>query len=231
MAMTRFLRFEIGGASVLLWVLLFLTPHLNIAELINVDAVKLFSVVLGSAVISVPLGNYVHQITDTVLNPFRKKRLFLCPRAVIAEINEDLGDKANYFRDDTFQAILVFSKAYTMKIEPNHSAPGKPAFEFKVDTLREEISNRYSYYYARMENGAVAPIFGVVFSLLIHRIFVDTNFILSEPSFSPWWVLVTAAFVAVAMLARIGRIFRELDDLEVALVKLQRPCWPEIATH
>ena len=73
--MTRFLRFEIGGASALLWMLFFLTPYINIGPLIQIDAEKLFAVVFGSITLSIPLGNYLHQFTDSILNPFARRRL------------------------------------------------------------------------------------------------------------------------------------------------------------
>src|SRR6185437_12730295 len=150
--MTRFLRFEIGGASTLLWMLLFLAPDLNIAELAKVDATKLFSAVFGSVVLSIPLGNYIHQVSDTLFNPFRARRLLFWPRAVVQEIASSLGASATQFSDATFQAILVFSKA-TLRTRKLGGVERNLELKFDAEILREEISNRYSYYYARIENG------------------------------------------------------------------------------
>ena len=61
--MTRFLRFEVGGASALFWAVLFLAPYLDMTKLVQVDATKLFVVFFGSVALSLPLGNYVHQVT------------------------------------------------------------------------------------------------------------------------------------------------------------------------
>ncbi len=73
--MTRFLRFEIGGASALVWMLVFISPFLNIEALARVDAMKVLAVVFGSITISIPLGNFIHQLSDSLLNPFSSRRL------------------------------------------------------------------------------------------------------------------------------------------------------------
>lgn len=46
------------------------------------------------------------------------------------------------------------------------------------------------------------------------------------PSFSPWWIVFVAIAGAIPVLWRIPQLFRELDDLEIALVALQRDNWP-----
>jgi hypothetical protein len=231
--MMRFLRFEVGGASALFWMLLFLTPHLNIDALTQVDAMKLFAVIFGSITLSIPLGNYVHQFTDAVFNPFARRRLILWPRAVIRYIEGELG-QATRFHDGLYQAVLVFSKSHarTSKIANAKIAKPKPGrtqelnIDFKVEILREEIANRYSYYYARIENGVVSPVFGYLLALLLIKMFGDTRYITLYPAFSPWWMVSVAIAGAIPVLWRIPQLFRELDDLEVALVALQRDNWP-----
>src|SRR6266851_3367843 len=185
--MTRFLRFEIGGASALLWAFLFLGPYLNVAELLSIDAVKFLSFVFGSAVLSIPLGNYIHQVTDTLFNPFRKWRLFFFRRAAVTDIQELLRtEKAG--RDHTFQAVLVFCKAISREEKLSSVDPKKEIItKFDAAVLREEISNRYSYYYARIENGVIAPVLGGAFAAFAYRLFCTTSYVLSEPKFSVWW--------------------------------------------
>ncbi len=231
--MTRFLRFEIGGSSALLWMLLFLSPYFNIAALIQVDAMKLFAVIFGSITLSIPLGNYIHQFSDTIFNPFARRRLVFWPRAVIAYVSKTLGPNAG-FHDKLFQAVLVFSKAHarTSKIlndEGGAAKTGRPKeanVDFKVEILREEIASRYSYYYARIENGAVSPVFGAFLALLIIKVFEATPYITQHPAFSPIWIWFMAIAGAIPILWRIPQLFRELDDLECALVALQRDSWP-----
>ena len=233
--MTRFLRFEIGGASALLWMLFFLTPYINIGPLIQIDAVKLFAVVFGSITLSIPLGNYLHQFTDSILNPFARRRLLFWPRAVISHVDALLQHDGDWYRDKTFQAILVFSKAHsrTKKIsvvrgsKSNSGSTQENDSELNIEILREEISNRYSYYYARVENALVAPIFGGVFCVLVVHVFGATSYIHEAPVFSPLWIVLGAFLGAIPILWRVPHLFRELDDLEVALVNLQRENWPD----
>jgi hypothetical protein len=214
--------------------LLFLSPYLNIGVLTQVDAMKLFAVVFGSITLSIPLGNYIHQFTDAVCNPFARKRLLFWPRAVVAHIAAHLGRDSGRFCDKTFQAILVFSKAHSRMSKTSNIRGSKANvghileadIAFKVETIREEIANRYSYYYARIENGAIAPGFGVIFSILVIQIFGATSYIHEIPAFSPLWILFGAVAGGVPVLWRIPQLFRELDDLEVSLVDLQRDNWP-----
>ncbi len=222
----RFLRFEVGGASALLWMLLFLSPYLNIAALTQVDAMKLFAVVFSSITLSIPLGNYIHQFTDSVLNPFGRRRLMIWRRACVEYIERELGSSDD-FNDGIYQAILVFSKAYnrSTSLKGPHRAFETTA-DLRVEILREEISNRYSYYYARIENGAVAPIFGNLLACLLLGLFEDTQYIAAQPAFSPWWLLIVWMGAAIPLLWRLPQLFRELDDLEVALVRLQKDVWP-----
>jgi hypothetical protein len=220
--MFRFLRFEIGGASALLWTLLFLSPYLVIDRLVAINAVSLFSLILSSITLSVPLGNYVHQFTDTVFNPFRAHRLFFGSRAVISEIRDQLGAGASHFRDNTFQAVLVFSKVYETSAKTGVDGT------LKIELLKEEISNRYSYYYARIENGLVAPAFGAAFAALLFYLFRSTGYVSPASNFSLCWIAFSAVLLGSIILSRIPHLFRELDDLEVALVRLQKPFWPQL---
>lgn len=236
--MTRFLRFEVGGASALLWMLLFLSPYLNIDSLVKVEATQLLAIIFGSITLSIPLGNYLHQFTDAVFNPFARRRLALWPRAVIAYIEAELRGKSRNFKDQSYQAVLVFSKSYarlskisrTVGVEPGSERDQEMTIDLKVEILREEIANRYSYYYARLENGAVAPVLGALFSVLMIKLFGATQYIRETPAFFAGWIVLVAVVGAVPILWRIPQLFRELDDLEVSLVALQRDCWPRVLT-
>lgn len=228
--MTRFLRFDVSGASALLWMLLFLSPLLNIDAMSQVDATKLLAVIFGSITVSIPLGNYVHQFSDTIFNPFARWRLFFWQRAVITYIEGELGPTSR-FNDMLFQAVLVFCKAYdrTSKSTKGALSRGQEAsVNFKVEIIREEISNRYSYYYARIENGVVAPIVGGLLAWLTVELFATTGYINILPTFSPLWMGVFAIAIAIPILWRIPQLFRELDDLEITLVALQRDTWPTL---
>jgi hypothetical protein len=120
----------------------------------------------------------------------------------------------------------VFSKVHD-RITKSGGKPEKQS-QLRIDLLREEISNRYSYYYARFENGAVAPAFGFGLAILVAQTFGGTEYILPRPSFSIYWIVGAATFLGTAIVWRIPHLFRELDDIEVALLNLQRPIWPKV---
>ena len=224
--MSKFLRFEIAGPSTLLWVLLFISPYLNIVEIAQIDATKLVSTIIGSIVVSIPLGNYIHQAADSICNPFRRNRLIFFKRAVIYHLEANLDVEGDNFSDKTFQRILVFSKAADQSQGINDSDKST----FKSDVIREEISNRYSYYYTRIENGFFTPVIGAVISALIIHLGILTKYFSPAPNFSPWF-LVGAALIAFLMLTwRIPQLFREIDDLEITLVELQKPFWKQLVS-
>jgi hypothetical protein len=223
--MFKFLRFEIGGVSALLWGLLFLAPYLNIDAVTKVDSAKTFALILGSVTLSIPLGNYIHQFSDAIFNPFGRRRLLFWRRAVIQYLEEELGESIKEFHDRSFQAVLVFSKASDV-VTKKSGKTKEDSITIKAEILREEISNRYSYYYARLENGLVAPVVGFAIAFLIRMLFAGTNY-LTGPSFPVGWLIVPAVIVGLAMLWRIPQLFRELDDLEVCLVRSRRPVWPK----
>lgn len=221
--MTRFLRFEVGGGSALIWMLLFLAPYFNIPALIQIDATKLFAIIFSSITLSIPLGNYIHQFTDAVFNPFARRRLILWPRAVVRYIQSEV--QPAQFRDALFQAVLVFSKAQS-RSRSGADLSRNVMIDFSAQTIREEIANRYSYYYARIENGLVAPFFGAAFAVLLINLLSGTAYIRHVASFSPYWIVLAWLVVGVPIVWRIPQLFRELDDLEVSLVSLQKDCWP-----
>jgi hypothetical protein len=209
-----------------MWMLLFLSPYLAVKQLLTIDATKFFALAIGSLTLSLPIGYYVHQVADTVFNPFARHRLLFWRRSAVFHLKAQLGTTAASYRDPTYQAALVFSKVY----ETSRTWDDQPKFEARIkpELIREEISNRYSYYYARIENGILAPTLGWLLSLLTRQLFWSTPYVLVRPTFSPWWLILPACVVGLLLLCRIPRLFDELDDLEVGLLNFQRPCWPDV---
>ena len=145
-------------------------------------------------------------------------------RAVIYHLEASLEAEGDNPSDKTFQRILVFSKA----ADQSQGDSDSDKITFKSDVLREAISNRYSYYYTRIENGLFTPVIGAAISALIIHLGLLTQYFSPAPNFSPWF-LVGAALIAFLMLTwRIPQLFREIDDLEIALVELQRPFWKQL---
>ncbi len=229
--MFRFLRFEASGLSAILWGLLFVTPYLDLPALIKFDAPSILITLFSSVLVAAPIGNYIHQASDTLLNPFRKNRLYLYPRAVIDEIVK-LAEKKNLdeMKDKTFQSITTISKVVDRKAYIYNSKGGTISEEYSLNSsiIREEINNRYSYYYARIENGLVAPILGFAFSKLFLSLTENLSIFCPEPKSWDIWIILTAIAFGFVLIYRIPQLFRELDDLEVQLVRSQQPYWGNV---
>ena len=222
--MFKFLRFELGGISALLWLVLFLCPFVDYQKLFEIKVSGLITTLIGLIVISLPLGNYIHQITDSIFNPYLRKRARLFDRRSIEHVEEVFKEEISRCADNTFQALLLISQSISRSIKNDDSINNGIAIEADIDIefMRENIRNRYSYYYARLENGLFAPIIGGVIASLIYNITQDLEFIRSEPVVSLCYLILAPIIVCVGMLWRIPQIFRELDDIEILLIEINK---------
>ena len=222
--MFKFLRFELSGVSALLWIVFFLCPYIDFQKLFAIKASGLITTLLGSLVISLPLGNYIHQITDSAFSPYLRKRARLFDRKSIEHVEKVFKEEISHCADNTFQALLLVSQSISRSIKNDASTNNGIAIEADVDIafMRENIRNRYSYYYARLENGLFAPVIGGVIASLIYNITQDLEFIRSEPVVSLFYLVLASIIVCVGMLWRIPQIFRELDDIEILLIEINK---------
>ena len=222
--MFKFLRFELSGVSALLWIVFFLCPYIDFQKLFAIKASGLITTLLGSLVISLPLGNYIHQITDSVFSPYLRKRARLFDRKSIEHVEKVFKEEISRCADNTFQALLLISQSISQSIKNDASTNNGIAIEADVDIafMRGNIRNRYSYYYARLENGLFAPVIGGVIASLIYNIMEDLEFIRSEPVVSLFYFVLASIIVCVGMLWRIPQIFRELDDIEILLIDINK---------
>ena len=126
--------------------------------------------------------------------------------------------------DKTYQALLLLSQSISQSIKKSDSSNNEIAIEADVDIafMRENIRNRYSYYYARLENGLFAPIIGGVIASLVYHVTEDLEFIRCEPVVSLCYLLLASVVVCIGMLWRIPQIFRELDDIEILLIDINK---------
>lgn len=228
--MFKFLRFEIGGVSTFIWIVIFSSPYISVPKIFALDTGDLVAGAVGAIAIFLPLGNYIHQIVDSIANPFLKKRAHLFPRRSLEFIESRLAEKNANFHDKTYQSLIVFSEAIeqSWKVsqpEADASSPRLDEFTIDAQTVRENITNRYSYYYARIESGLFAPLFGFLISILVLSPLQKINLFLSEPQFNEWYTYIAAVVVAAGMLWRIPQLFKELDDLEIMLVATQENIW------
>jgi hypothetical protein len=212
----QFLRFQISGITCLFWSLLFFIPYIDWAKLSTVEAEKLIVALIGSIALSLPLGSIIHQISISLLSPFRKKRLFI-PRTVIEELK--LIGKNHEFvnKDPKFQNILVFAKGTKLSWTDAVTHVSK---EIDIEYIRQEIDNRYSYYYVRMDNGFFAPLFAYgifyLFKSVLHK--AGANIFIQSPLICIYTIPTIAIFVCALMLFYIPVLFKEIDDIERYLV-------------
>ena len=222
--MFKFLRFELSGISTLLWIILFLCPFIDYQILFEIKASGLITALLGSIFISLPLGNYIHQMTDSIFNPYLRKRARLFDRKSIEHVEKMFKKEISLSADKTYQALLLLSQSISQSIKKSDSSNNEIAIEADVDIafMRENVRNRYSYYYARLENGLFAPIIGGVIASLVHHVTEDLEFIRCEPVVSLCYLLLASIVVCIGMLWRIPQIFRELDDIEILLIDINK---------
>lgn len=222
--MFKFLRFELSGVSALLWIVFFLCPFIDFQKLFTINAGGLITTLLGSLVVSLPLGNYIHQITDSIFSPYLRKRTRLFDRKSIEHIEKVFKEEISRYSDKSFQALLLISQSISQSIKSNNSNSNGSAIDVDIDIefMRENIRNRYSYYYARLENGLIAPIIGGLIASLLYNITQHLGFIRSEPVVSLFYLVLASIVVCVGMLWRIPQIFRELDDIEILLIEINK---------
>lgn len=221
MGMFRLLRFEMGGLAAILWTLLFLSPYFNFQKLFSAGVGDLTIGLLGSLVISLPLGNYVHQISESFFSPYLSRRARVFKRKSNQKAKELFPKTCGWLGDSSYQVLHVLSQT----IEPSFSrnkGNGECDIKLNVQAFGESIRNRYSYYYARLECGAVSPIFGYLIARILLKVGNSSDVFYVNPSFPAWWIYVTFLIVCIGLAWRIPQLFREIDDLETALLVINQ---------
>ncbi|WP_291302581.1 hypothetical protein [Desulfovibrio sp. MES5] len=196
--MKQFLRFQIVGMTFFFWMALFLIPYFNNVSLTqeNGKGFDTFFALLTSVGLSSPIGILLHQISISIASPFRKKRLFLFKREVT-------------FKDNFSNAKYVLSK----------SLPMKAVDDYKIEYIVDEITNRYSYYYVRIDNGFFAPLFGYILSNCTLYLAEKSNwsFLKPDPIFSVCWIILFAVLIFISAGFYIPTLFKEINELEIFL--------------
>ena len=103
----------------------------------------LITTLLGSLVISLPLGNYIHQITDSIFSPYLRKRARIFNRKSVEHIEKVLGGECSLYSDKTFQALFVLSQSTSQSVE-RHIEEDKNTnikSDINIDVIRENIRN------------------------------------------------------------------------------------------
>jgi hypothetical protein len=193
----KFLRFEISGYVALLYAFLFclaLSDMKKIGALVSLEDIKIIDYAVTGFILAGPIGFIMHQMDITIFSPFRKCRFFLNCRKVISVIEQRIGSSKINYDDNKFQAVLEFA----LSKEVNKH-------------LVKEISNRYSYYYARMEAGLFSPILGFIIYLITNQYFQNIN---NANLFFSRAIIFGIIIISFIILGYCPTILRELNDLE-----------------
>lgn len=205
------------------WFFIFSLSYYNILCITDITAV--FSSIIGSVALALPIGTIIHEISITILSPFRKYRFFNIRRSI--EYLKAIKHKyINNNADHKYQNVMVTLKAIKRKIGEKNSS-------ITIDTeyIRDEIENRYSYYYARVDNGLFAPLFGGTLSY-IFRIYLVKVAGQPRPVSCDYLILVIilCAVIAFLMLSYVPALLKEVDDLERQLVQFNDIIHPATCT-
>jgi uncharacterized membrane protein len=166
----------------------------------------------SSLVFSVSLGFFIHEIHISVQSPYREKR-FGHERKCFRVLRELNG--ASKATDQELQLLLEYAKY------------GQDERETPSDShIEKELSNRYSYYYGRMDAAVFAPI-------LAFALFLASGYLgwfgaeLSWADFARVLAVITAILVISGLLVwHAMKLLDEIDSIETRIAerkKLENP--------
>lgn len=217
--MKQFLRFQISGLTCILWTILFLLPYINWSTFSTVNFEKLVVALVGSFAVALPLGTVIHQISISLLSPFRKERFFI--KILVIDELKILKDKMTSFNnsDEKYQSILVFYQGINVKWTTKENMEKT----LDVEHIRNEISNRYSYYYVRIDNGIIAPVIGFFLFLLINFCADKANvgITLQNPIIPSIIMPLIALIFCYLIVKYVPELLKDIDDIERLLLKFE----------
>lgn len=200
----KFLRYEISGATYFIWLILFyLTLKGYSFETIINKIHKNDSLPWGGLVIAFPIGNIIHQISVTLKNHV------VCRLPQLKFLNDDPSESPSVF-------ILGAMDGRNTKLGM--------AFDNDkyVDYIKEKISSLNSFYYARVDNGFIAPFLACVTAIII--CYHDIEFAINLNAFNI--LLLAAVIIAVCMgyyVLRINKEIKHYSSLLSGIVLRQPP--------
>jgi len=204
----QFLRFQANGSAVLLWIIIFLSMRIDLSVLKNFEGEKIFSLIAFFVFFAIPVSVIVHQISVTMFNPYRRTRF------PFFYITRDLCDVAEsrYKTDKNAVFKAVKFSCYLRSIRFNNDA------YLCLEYLSEELSNRISYYYVRIESGLLAPVLSfLIYSFIISMSkSLSSSAIFHEDTYNFSCVGLLAFFVIYVfiMLQPIPRLLHEMNAIE-----------------
>lgn len=210
----KFLRFEVSGSVAILYGFLFCISIFDLHKLIEIDILyhaTLADYSLLIIALSATLGFLMHEIDIFIFNPFKENRICV-RRTVIEAIRNRLkmrGQESDY-EDKKYQTYLEIK----LSAQPEY--------------IQKEISNRYSYYYARIEAGLFAPIFGLLLCIFVGIII---SYIYCGSIVNPnWWLfiptIIIIPIISTCILLYVPTLLKELNDLEHYVIKSHEKKYP-----
>lgn len=213
----KFLRFEISGYIVILYTFLFIIAFFDFNK-INLNITEdILGLSVSGFIVAAPLGYLMHQIDVYILNPFKEKR-WGKERKAIKLLKEYIKDNPK-FKGIKPQIALEIIKC--LSNEEN---------KFNYKYFEKEISNRYSYYYSRVEAGIFSPVFGFLIFLIITGViyfnfkypivtinFDDRSFLLRELFIICSFILIF--IISILNLMYCKTLLEEIDDMEYVFVE------------
>lgn len=213
--MKQFLRFQISGLTAVFWAALFTIPYVDWQALKDASEDLLTFIGVVAIALALPLGTIVHQISITVLSPFRRWRFFN-KRKVLDDLELFAKEQEFVASDQKNQFALVYAQAW----RGNECQKEWPNFD--LEYIRAEISNRYSYYYVRIDNGLLSPLLGLGISRIV--VSIDSSVIAKTPVCQSMLFLISASAILTALLMvwYVPALLREVDDIERLLIRTLR---------
>jgi hypothetical protein len=220
----KFLRIEISGYVCLLYFAVFTTClFILFRRDFPVDVTGpgfwIQTALAGVPIAFIP-GFIIHQLSIWYYNPFNENRKLFDGRVAIKSLKRSL-DRWPESCQKTLERVDINGLFDVLAGLP--SDKGDSYSEY----LRGEISRRYSYYYARIDAGAFAPLLGLTLSVLFYLVFIlegvgDISRLLEWNTFARLIPLevsfLLALFISIAIVGYCRKLFGEIDVLESALL-------------
>lgn len=213
----KFLRFEISGYIVILYVVLYSIAFLDMNKINITLAEDILSLSVSGFIIAAPIGYLMHQIDISLFSPFKEERLGKKRKAIL--LLKDYIKDYHIFRTIKPQMSLEIIKCLSDE-----------KIKFNYSYFEKEISNRYSYYYSRIEAGIFSPIFGfLIFIIIVGFLYfnfgnpiIDIN--LKESAFLLRILFIIYILLAIFIISFLiynycKNLLEEIDELEYLFIQ------------
>lgn len=205
--MKKWLRYQISGTTCILYTCLILLPYIKWDVLCKYnirDVAVLFAFII--AAVGMPLGVIIHEISISLLPPFKENR------RIEFECFKKLYNNSNNINP----ADRVISKS--LKISWN-KAGDICKKELESEYIRNTLSNRISYCYVRTDAGIFSALASIIIVEYLHLFTYKNEHMFFEINGWFWWIIpVILLFVSLLMLLYMPVLYKEIDDIEKELL-------------